>query len=149
MAAVMEEDDSLLAQAWKRIRFLGQELFRLDGKVHGLEATIADLGEPVRMDPDAPPKYPPRDYEDENAPLYSQREVRFLMGAAAQDGRRSYGGNHHHSGNGKLLHWLIGINTAAVGWAAMTLIHHGEELARLEAITCQANVAICEQLRAH
>jgi hypothetical protein len=154
MAAVMEEDDSLLAQAWKRIRFLGQELFRLDGKVHGLEATIADLGEPVRMDPDAPPTSPPRDYEDENAPLFSLKDMRFAMGLGAQQSRR-FGGIHGGGSTKAVQHaWsVISIAiTLAVGvWVRdsiesleSTSRAHSQQLARIE---CQLSPETCRQLQ--
>ena len=113
-------------------------VFKIDGVVH---KALDRLWDRIQI-AIANVRGPDPDIEEQR---YTQEEVRFLMNAAARDSKRNYGGNHS-DGKGKLLHWLLGLNTAILGWAAIQFIHYGERLTRLEIIACQANPAICARL---
>lgn len=136
MHAVLEESLEE-SDIWKRIRALQQWYKDLSLKVDSLHGKVHDIGKPMEV------RGPDPDAEEQR---YTQEEVRFLMGTAAQESRRSYGGIHNDGGKSKLLHWFIGLNTAILGWAAIQFINYGDRLTRLETIACQVNPTICAQI---
>lgn len=135
LTQVPEEDGPIL----KRVRKLHQWYEELNLRVDKLSGVIADIGQPLEV------RGPDPDAEEQR---YTQAEVRFLMGAAAQEGRRNYGGNHKSGGpniNTIMLTVLTVVIIPTGAWIVSALIDHGQQLAQ---IRCQLNPSSCLQLQA-
>jgi hypothetical protein len=139
MSAVLDEplEESTLWQ--KRIRALQQWYQELSLKLDSLTKTVHDIGKPLQS------RGPDPDSEEQR---YTQEEVRFLMGTAAQEARRNYGGIHKIGGSTNINTVMLTVLTLVVipggAWIISTLITHGEQLAQ---IRCQLSPSSCLQLQ--
>lgn len=138
MAAVLTQEPVEESLLWKRLRALQQWYTDLNGKVDTLAKTVQDIGKPVES------RGPDPDLEEQR---YTQEEVRFLMGTAAQEARRNYGGIYKGGGsniNTVMLTVLTFVLIPGGAWIISTLITHGEQLAQ---IRCQLSPSSCLQLQ--
>lgn len=115
--------------------FLARILFRIHGLVERVLTAVTELKS-------APHDRGPVDFENR----YTEEEMHFLTGIAAQNARRSYGGIHNNGSNINTI--MLTILTVVIipggAWIIGTLIDHGKELAQIH---CQLSPANCLQLQ--